>query len=677
LHRFALFAVLMGSIAGGTLAAGAGPASPPVSSPVSSSPGPSMVGAASRPAGEAGPVHDRIVREGIAVEVSIDPVAPANPSKPLLKEGDEAVFRFRITDTTTGTPLSSLTPAAWLDPAALQVEAEAGCQEKVKGLLGGSSFAKPELDLTGYQVLALNEDSTITVVDPFFGFGGTKLLAMLFLDSPGEDWALAEDGKRLFVTLPATGHLAVADTEAWKVTSTLDVGSHPRRVAFQPDQGYLWVAWEGTGSEATGVSVIDPRTLKVAARIVTGRGGHEIAFSDDSRFAFVTNRAGGTVSVIDVRRLAKLRDLATGAEPVSVAWTGLGHAAWVSHAGGALVAVDGERPEPLARVEVEPGLGQIAFAPGGRFGFVVAPRTDRVHILDVSRNRVVQTAKVGREPDAVAFSSQFAYVRHRGSETVLMIPLGAVGEEGAAVSIIDFPGGEKAFGAGAGPAAAAGIVPAPGSAQAVLVANPADQTVYYYKEGMAAPMGSFANYSRQPRAVLVVDRSLRERAPGVYETTARLRHPGQYELAFFLDAPRVVDCLRLAVDRDPEKERQRRAALPPRVEYLLPAGGGRIAHAGRPFPIRLRILDGATGEPRKDLTDVTVLSYQPPGTRQIRQPAVQVAAGIYEAALVPDAPGSYYVYVQSLSQGLGFRAAPALTLEVEAETGAPGGAAGH
>ena len=537
-------AVLSFALTGWALAAGASPAPSLPSVPSSPPPagGPAMVG--TRPAGAAGPVHERLERQGIAVDVS---VAPLDPARGELREGDEAVFRFRITDTATGTPLSNLDPGAWLTLAPPGIEPAESCQEKVKGLLGGSVFARPDLDLTGYQVLALNEDATITVVDPFFGFGGTKLLAMLFLDGPGEDWALSADRKRLFVTIPSTGHLAVADTDAWKVIAHLDAGPGPRRVAFQPDQGYLWV------TTAAGVDVLDPVALKRVARLAIGRpegGEHEIAFSDDSRFAFITDRAAGTVSVIDVRTLAKVRDVRTGPEPVSIAWTSLGHAAWVSHTGGLLASVGAESPEPLARIQLDPGLGQIGFAPGGRFGFVVNPAADRVHILDVSRSKVVQTAKVEKGPDEVAFSSEIAYVRHRGSETVLMIPLKAIGEEGAAVPVVDFPGGQKAFGAGAGPAAAAGIVKAPG-AGAVLVANPADRTVYYYKEGMAAPMGSFANYSRQPRAVLVLDRSLEERSPGVYETIARLRHPGTYDLAVFLDAPRLVDCLQLTIAADP------------------------------------------------------------------------------------------------------------------------------
>jgi hypothetical protein len=178
-------------------------------------------------------------------------------------------------------------------------------------------------------------------------------------------------------------------------------------------------------------------------------------------------------------------------------------------------------------------------------------------------------------------------------------------------------------------------------------------------------MGSFANYSRQPRAVQVIDRSLKERSPGVYETMVRLGRPGRYDLAFFLDTPRVIRCLPLAVDPDPDQERERQAAQPPRVEYL--AAEHREIAAGRPFPLRLKILDPVTGEPIAGLVDVTVLSYKPPGTRQNRQAARDVGEGIYEIPLVAEEPGSYYVFVQSLSRGLPFRASPVLHLTATEE----------
>ena len=55
------------------------------------------------------------------------------------------------------------------------------CRKKAETLIGGSLFAAAELDLNVYYVLALNDNATLTVVDPRFGFGGTKLLALVDL----------------------------------------------------------------------------------------------------------------------------------------------------------------------------------------------------------------------------------------------------------------------------------------------------------------------------------------------------------------------------------------------------------------------------------------------------------------------------------------------------------------
>ena len=157
----------------------------------------------------------------------------------------------------------------------------------------------------------------------------------------------------------------------------------------------------------------------------SGRGPHDIAFSDDNRFAFVTNTAAGTVSLIDVRQLAKLSALPTGLRPTSVAFATRAGTAYVTHAGdGSIVSLDANRQQVVARLPAEPGLGRLKFAPGGRLGFVVHPEKNLIHIIDTATNQIVQTGDMAEGPDQVAFSHKLAYVRHRGSATVLMIPLG-------------------------------------------------------------------------------------------------------------------------------------------------------------------------------------------------------------------------------------------------------------
>lgn len=606
----------------------------------------------------------RAVSKGVAVELSVD---PAEPGAKGLREGREAVFRFKISDTATGTPLSGTYPAAWMEylPDTPTTESK-GCTQTVEEIVAGGLLARPEVDLNVYYVLALNEDSTITVVNPLFGFGGTKLLALVHLDGPGEDWALSPDRNHLFVSVPDANQVAVVDTVSWTVAARIPVGPRPTRVALQPDGAYLWVALDG---EPGGVAAVDTAKLEVAATIPTGKGRHDLAVSDDNRFAYATNAGDRTLSVIGVARLAKVGDVALGVVPTSVAFSSLAQAAYVSsEESGAVVAVGGGEPKVLARLEADPGLGQIRFAPGGRLGFVVNPRTDKIHILDASRNRILQSGVLQDGPDQVTFSEHLAYVRHRGSETVLMIPLEEVGREGQTVPAADFPGGQHPPGAMPHPSPADSIVRAPGE-PAVLVANPVDKAIYFYKEGMAAPMGSFQNYSREPRALMVVDRSLKERRPGSYETVTRLPAPGHYQVAFFLDSPRAVHCFPVTVEVDPEQEAKRARLRPALLESLVDTS--REARVGQPVSLRFRISDPQTHKPRAGLGDVVVMVYSAAVDGEWREQAKAVGEGIYEVEFTPREAGNYHVAVESPSQHLAFHLSPRVILRVSPEAAPP------
>jgi hypothetical protein len=357
--------------------------------------------------------------------------------------------------------------------------------------------------------------------------------------------------------------------------------------------------------------------------------------------------------------LAKVKDLPTGRQPTSIAFSPLADTVAVVHAGdGSIAVVDTERHEIVARLQAEPGLGPIKFAPGGRLGFVVHTEKKVVHILDAATNRLVQTADVEEGPDQIAFSDKLAYVHHRGTATVFMIPLDQVGSEGQPVPVVDFPAGQNPPGKASRPSPADSIVQAPG-ANAVLVANPGDRAVYFYKEGMAAPLGHFSNYMREPRAVLVVDRSLRERSPGVYETVARIPRPGLYDVVFFVNAPRVVHCFEVAVAANPELA-QRRPSPQVHVAPLLEA---RTVPVGSKVHLTFKLTDSGTQSPKTDLEDVNVLVSLAPGIWHKRQWAVHAGEGIYMVDFVPPQAGIYYVYLECRSLGLAFNNPQYLVLQ--------------
>jgi len=527
-------------------------------------------------------------------------------------------------------------------------------------------LSHPTIDLNAYYVLALNHDATITVVDPLYGFGGSKLLALITLKSAGEDWALTSDKRKLFVSLPDSNQIAVIDCASWTVITSIDLGPSPARVALQPDESQLWVTYgnPNSNSEDSGVAIVSAADLKVEARISTGRGSHQLAFSADSRYTFVTNKDEGTVSILDAQKRVKLGDVKMARKPSSIAFSQAAGLAYVtSEEDGSIQGVSASKLAIATRIEAEPGLGQIKFAPGGRFAFVMNPEKNLVHIIDAATNRIAQTADIDKGPDQVAFSSSLAYVRRRESEIVMMIPLDQIGAQGKPVPVVDFPGGQNPLGKISRPSLADQIVQAPHE-NAVLVANPTDQSIYYYREGMAAPMGSFNNYSREPRAVLVVDRSLTERAAGTYETTAKVSKAGNYDVVFFLDSPRASHCFEVSIDPGPELADQKKFR-PVVVQHLIK---DRAVSVGAKLRLQFKLLDAIARKPVAGLKDVRVLTFLAPGIWQKRETAIEASEGIYEIEFTPPESGIYYVYVESLSVGLQLSNPQYLVLEAKSSS---------
>ena len=415
------------------------------------------------------------------------------------------------------------------------------------------------------------------------------------------------------------------------------------------------------GNDATttdsGVTVIDTVGLKVAARINTGQGHHEIAFTPDDRYAFVTNKQSGTLSCIDVRRLALVKDIKVGSLPASLAFSTLSQAIYVANeADGTVVAIDGAHLETLAQIKTAPGTNTIRIPSDGRFAFAANQATDAVYILDLSNHRLVHTVPVGSNPDQITFTQEFAYVRAAGNEFVSMINLAGLKRADQEVSVSRFPAGQGAPLKSQTASLAAAIVPAP-EPGAVFIANPADKMIYFYTEGMAAPMGSFQNYRRDPRAILVVNNSLRETEPGVYSTNVRLTQAGNYDVAFLLDAPRLVNCFSLTIAANSSLPKE--PTLPIKTA-LLPSS--EVMRAGKDFTLRFKVTDYDTNKPRSDLKDMGVLVFLAPGIWQTRDWAKPVGDGVYEVSFVPPQAGVYYVFFQCPSLNLKFNQLPSVTV---------------
>jgi len=219
-----------------------------------------------------------ITSNGITVEFAAGAVA-RQQGRDRIMAGQDVELRFKLADAMTGTAISNARAAIWIDARKktgfmMQKpgDADGACREKIAAFLQGGLSYRPDIDLNAWYILALNSKASISVIDPLRGYGSQRVVTLIGLNSPGEDWVMARDRRFLFVALPATDEIAVVDTATWKVATNIKIGHNPLRIALQGDGRYLWAGHDG------GVTIIDAERRAMVQGVTTGAGRHDVAF---------------------------------------------------------------------------------------------------------------------------------------------------------------------------------------------------------------------------------------------------------------------------------------------------------------------------------------------------------------------------------------------------------------
>ncbi len=608
-------------------------------------------------ASPAGDASNFVSREGVNVEFALRPLRSEKTGPAVA--GDWADITFRVTDASTGEPIKGRYPAAWMDLGQAW-EAKGGrpmtCRDRVATYLQGIVGVRPMIDLNSHFLLVMNRDASISVIDPAIGITGiTNLFAQINLPRPGADWVLSDDHKRLYVSMPVSGKVALVDTQAFQVTHEIEAGRQPTRVEIQSDQRYLWVGNSNNDVGESGVTVIDTAELAPVKFIETGPGHHEIAFTDDNRYAFVTNRDGGTVSVIDVQTLEKVKDITTGSRPMSIAFSPLGQAVYVTDVDtGKITVIDPETLDIRGNITAEPGIGPMRFTADGRWGMIINSSANKVSVLDASTNVLRHTIEVGKQPFQVNFTTSFAYVRSLGTADVGLIPLSEL-DQTKTPPVTFIPAGQRPPGTVGDISIADSIVPSVKQAASAYIVNQAEGTVSYYMEGMGAPMGSFRNYGHETRAIEIVDRSMSEVEPGVYRGRVKIPVEGEYDVAFMMDTPQFLHCFSAFVEPDPNSAEDTRL----QVDYEI---DNRFVTAGEAKTVQFTLKNTRDSATVVGLTDVSVLYYQSDGRGRQVIPATSVGEGVYEAELKLSSPATYYIFVAVPSRDLDYTDLPFYSL---------------
>lgn len=592
---------------------------------------------------------------GLRVEMRASALRGADA--PLLS-GDDLELAFTVREArANGRALTGLTPLAWL---LRRAEGEglpdrAQCKRTIQGLLAGRLATASAVDLNRYYAVTLDDNNSLSIVDPQLDSSRTKTIGMVQLVGRGADFALAADRRTVLVTLPEVGRLAAADIDR-RLARTLDLGGQPANLALAPDGAQVWVGQE---TEAW-VDVVQLEPLEHVRRIALSSAPHEIVFRADSGTAYVFGALGGKVCAIDGSSLEVVGALEAGGDLAGIALSELALRLYLGRRDGRVLAVDLDTFQPAGTLELGPGLTHLAVTPDGRHGLALFRERDELRAFDTATCRASEPVATSRAPERLEFTTDFGYVSHSSSEQALLVDLGVLSQEDR-LAVTSVPMGALPPLQEMGTTLAPLLAPLPEGGGA-LVLNPADRSLYHFMEGMNAPAGSYPTYPWTARGVLLVDRTLREVADGRYRASFRAPEPGRYTVPFLLPAsPQLYGCFALEIGGLPQGGEVWKSL---RIELLASD-----VLAGSPQELRVRLVDVESGEPATGLDDVVVLMTRGPlwHWRGVAQPALD---GVYSWSLAFPQPGRYRLFLASATRGLELGALPSAQIEVR-PAGAP------
>lgn len=141
-------------------------------------------------------------------------------------------------------------------------------------------------------------------------------------------------------------------------------------------------------------------------------------------YAYVANTADGTLTVVDLARLAAVATIDVGPEPSGVRANPKRDEIWgVSTAGGYVWVLDAKLSRVVARIPVGSQPYALDFSPDGARAYVAASGSNTVVAIDCASRQIVARGKAGRRPwiARVTPSGKVVVVTNRDDATVTLL----------------------------------------------------------------------------------------------------------------------------------------------------------------------------------------------------------------------------------------------------------------
>lgn len=252
--------------------------------------------------------------------------------------------------------------------------------------------------------MCTSDEDHIEVLDLSTG----KVVANLPSGPDPELMALGVEGKRLYVANEDDNMVTVVDVENQSKLVEIPVGIEPEGIGLSPDG-----RWLVNTSETTNMAhFIDTESLEIVDNVLVDTRPRVAQFTADGGEVWVSSEIGGTVSVIDAEtreikhkisfEIAGMRAEAIQPVGVKIATDG-SDKVYIALGPSARVAVVNAKTYEVEKyLLVGPRVWNLEFSPDQKRLFTTNGISGDVSVIDLEKQRVISTVKVGRLPWGLA-----------------------------------------------------------------------------------------------------------------------------------------------------------------------------------------------------------------------------------------------------------------------------------
>jgi DNA-binding beta-propeller fold protein YncE len=224
------------------------------------------------------------------------------------------------------------------------------------------------------------------------------------------------------VTDEAQNRLLVVDLPSGRIARSVPVPPDPEDIATSGNGGVLIVV----SSQAGKVTILNRDTLRTLKTFSGFQEPHIAAISPDGSYAYITDDARGTLTVIRLSDMKVTDTVAVGigAHHLSFSptertiWVALGESAQqittlstvTSRPPGATPVTNPGRPHVIGHFTPGFAAHDLAFSPDGRTIWITSAAGPDVTAFDARNHRVLFRVPVGAPPQHIVFQGRYAYL---------------------------------------------------------------------------------------------------------------------------------------------------------------------------------------------------------------------------------------------------------------------------